>query len=199
MSVDLSNATREETIATQTVAKEQFLATSFLLNSDRSRYGRLIEDIENAFIQGQNRYPATITGAYNLLVNWKQDPRNFIQSVSPMNDGVSFTTAGDGESTSGNTYTTQGRRSAPGKGRNPPDITTVTCYECGMRGHYSPDCPSVENASVSAISGITSTTAGNLSASTMITAGIIRGDFDDGNEHYQFVQSNGSASTQAGQ
>jgi hypothetical protein len=120
--IDLTPASRDETIATHAAAKERFLATSFLLNSDRSRYGRLIEEIENTYIQGQNRYPPTVTAAYNLLVNWKQDPRNFMQSVGPSNDGVSFATMGDNESTSGDTNTTQGRRSAPGKGKSPPDI-----------------------------------------------------------------------------
>jgi hypothetical protein len=110
----------------------------------------LIEDIKYVYIQEQNKYPATITAAYNLLVNWKRGPRNFIQSIGPTNNGVSFTTVGDGESTSGDTNTTQGRRSASGKGRNPPDITTVTCYICCVKGHYSPDCPTADNASGSA-------------------------------------------------
>jgi Zinc knuckle len=198
MGVNLANATRDETIAIQTVARERFLATSFLLNSDWSRYGRLIVDIENAFIQGQNRYPTTITAAYNLLVNWKQDPRNFIQSLGPTNDGVSFATTGDGGSTSGDTHTTQGRRSAPGKGKNPPDISTITCYKCGMKGHYSPECPAGDHGSVSAISALTSAT-GNPSVSTMITAGIIRGDFDGDNQHFQFLQSNWSVLAQGGQ
>jgi hypothetical protein len=39
MRIDLTQASRDETIATQTAAKERYLATSFLLNSDRSRYG----------------------------------------------------------------------------------------------------------------------------------------------------------------
>jgi hypothetical protein len=85
--IDLTPASRDETIATQAAAEERFLETSFLLNSDRSRYGRLIEEIENTYIQGQNRYPLTVTAAYNLLVNWKQDPRNVMQSVGPSNDG----------------------------------------------------------------------------------------------------------------
>jgi Zinc knuckle len=198
MGVDLTSASRDETIAIQTVAKERFLATTFLLKSGWSRYGRLIEDIENAYIQGMNRYLAPITAAYNLLVNWKQDPRNFIQSVWPTNDGVSFTTTGDHDSISGDTNTTQGRRSAPGKGRNPPDITTIICFKCGKMGHYSPECPSGDNASVSAISAITSNTTAHPSASTMITAGISRGEFDNTNQHFQFLQSNGTALAQGG-
>jgi hypothetical protein len=69
MQVDLTQATRAKIMATQAAAKERFQATSFLLNSDRSRYGWFIEDIENAYIQGQNRYPATITASYDLFVN----------------------------------------------------------------------------------------------------------------------------------
>jgi Zinc knuckle len=100
---------------------------------------------------------------------------------------------------SGYTKTTQGRQSAPGKGRNPHDITMITCYKCGMQGHYSPDCPSAEQGLLSAISAITSATGNNPSARTMITAGITRGDFDDTNQHFQFLQRNGSVLTQGGQ
>jgi hypothetical protein len=52
---------------------------------------------------------------------------------------------------------------------------------------------------LSTISVITSATTGNPSASTMITAGITRGDFDNANQHFQFLQSYGSVLTQRSQ
>ena len=60
-------------------AQDRYLAVAFLLGSDRSRYGKLIENLENEFLQGRNNYPKTVTSAYNLLINWKQDPRNLLR------------------------------------------------------------------------------------------------------------------------
>ena len=47
----------------------------------------MIQDLENDFLQGQDNYPKMITAAYNLLTNWKQDPRNAMRDI--VNDGVS--------------------------------------------------------------------------------------------------------------
>jgi hypothetical protein len=52
--------------------KEAHEQAAFLLGADRARYGRLIESLKNNYLQGQDRYPKTITSALNLLINWKQ-------------------------------------------------------------------------------------------------------------------------------
>ena len=51
----------------------------------------MIESLENSYLQGQNNYPKTVTEAFNLLTNWKQDPHNMMRVVGVGNDGVSFT------------------------------------------------------------------------------------------------------------
>jgi hypothetical protein len=67
-----------------------------------------------------------------------------------------------------------------------------------MKGHYSPECPTGDSASVSPLSGITSSTTCNPSARTLITTGISRGDFDDDSQHFQFLQSDGLVLAQQG-
>jgi hypothetical protein len=53
-------------------AHEQYLAVAFLLGANSGRYGKLLlEDLENDFLQGQDRYPKTVTTAFSLLTNWK--------------------------------------------------------------------------------------------------------------------------------
>ena len=37
--------------------QSHYLAVAFLLGSDRSRFGRLIENLENDYLQGQKNYP----------------------------------------------------------------------------------------------------------------------------------------------
>jgi hypothetical protein len=46
------------------------MARLLLKNSDRKRYGPLLCDIENQFTRGQDQYPATLTSAYEYLVNY---------------------------------------------------------------------------------------------------------------------------------
>ena len=57
-------------------AKDLSLAMSFLAKADRNRYGQKIEDLENDFSQGQDNYPKTVSAAYSLLINWKQEHLN---------------------------------------------------------------------------------------------------------------------------
>jgi hypothetical protein len=66
------DATQEELDDANKEIQEQYFVVSFLLSSDRHRYGRLIENLENNYTQGQDRYPKTLTAAYSLLTNWKQ-------------------------------------------------------------------------------------------------------------------------------
>jgi hypothetical protein len=73
--VSMDNASPDELAVATRRAKERYLAVAFVLGSDRVRYGRLIEDLENSFIQGNDKYPTEVTEAYNLLLHWKQDPR----------------------------------------------------------------------------------------------------------------------------
>jgi hypothetical protein len=86
--IDYDNMDDDKEEDVKREGKERYLAVAFLLGSDRSRFGRLLENLENNFLQGQNNYPATVTAAYSLLTNWKQDPRNLMRPIGPVNDGV---------------------------------------------------------------------------------------------------------------
>jgi hypothetical protein len=62
--------------------RERSLATAFILSADRSRFGKLIEDMENNFLQGINKYPTTLAAARHLLANWRHDARLGLQDVA---------------------------------------------------------------------------------------------------------------------
>jgi hypothetical protein len=90
---------RERSIASATMmidaeklAKEKYLACAFVMGADKTRYGRLMEDLENSFTQGSDKYPKTMGEAYNLLVNWKQNPQNYMHVVDNTHDGTMFVT-----------------------------------------------------------------------------------------------------------
>jgi hypothetical protein len=52
-------------------AKLQSIAMGFMKRADKRRYGGLWSDLENSFSRGQDHYPSDLTGAYNLLLNYK--------------------------------------------------------------------------------------------------------------------------------
>ena len=50
--------------------REKYLVVAMLYASDRNRYTKLIDNIENAWTFGQDKYPKTITTTYNLLTDY---------------------------------------------------------------------------------------------------------------------------------
>ena len=67
--IDPDNPTRAEYNQARVAAREKYFAVALILGSDRNRYGKMIEDLENDYIQGNDRYPKTINAAYRLLLN----------------------------------------------------------------------------------------------------------------------------------
>ena len=65
----MSLLTNEEMEEIRKESQARYLAVAFILDADKIRYGKLIEDLESAYLQGMYRYPKTITAAYSLLTN----------------------------------------------------------------------------------------------------------------------------------
>ena len=95
-SIDPTNATTMQQMEIEKEAQKGYLAVAFMLGSDKARFGHLPENLENDYLQGQNNYPTSITAAYSLLTNWKEDPRNLRRTSGPVSNGVLFTNV-DGE------------------------------------------------------------------------------------------------------
>ena len=113
----------------------RYLAVAFKLVSDRSRFGRLIEKIKNDYLQGQNNYPITVTAAYNLLTNWKQDPQNFMQAIGPINNGVSFANVnGNEDEDNAVTLPNNGQKKGQQRHGEHHDKSHITCHRCGKKG-----------------------------------------------------------------
>jgi hypothetical protein len=112
-----------------TDSREEHLACAFLLGSDRKWCGKLIEDLENGHVQRNDKYPKTLVEAYNLLIHWKQDPKNLMIGSST-SDGMAFANVG-------------------GEQRPPQDNSQTQCHNCQEMGHYASTCDNAWRAQAS--------------------------------------------------
>ena len=65
------------------------MAMAFVSGANRIKYRRLIEELENSYLKGnENEYPKTVTDAYNLLLKYKNDPRNHSVGNTGSGDGT---------------------------------------------------------------------------------------------------------------
>jgi hypothetical protein len=116
-------------------AKARAEAITFLLGADPEWYGKLVEDLENAFTQGANKYPKNLTDSYKLLVNWTQEHRTVVKIVwgaatVPSNKAEgAFTNVGSEQNRSGTTLVTMGI--------DGQEFLNIWCYNCRKHGHYT--------------------------------------------------------------
>ncbi len=112
-----------------TDSREECLACAFLLGSDRKRCGKLIEDLENEHAQRNDKHPKTLVEACNLLIHWKQDPKNLMIGSST-SDGMAFANVG-------------------GEQRPHQDNSQIQCYNCQEMGHCASTCNNAWRAQAS--------------------------------------------------
>jgi hypothetical protein len=71
--VDPDNMTPTEKAKYTGAALDMNLATVFVFNADKSRYGQFQTELENDYAQDVDHYPRTLVGAYKTLSNWVQE------------------------------------------------------------------------------------------------------------------------------
>lgn len=64
-----------------------------VLNAEKSRYGKLVEELFNDILKRNDNYLTTTTKSYELLLNFKHENRNYGQMLDL--DLISFVTKGD--------------------------------------------------------------------------------------------------------
>ena len=99
------------------MARQKYLACVFIAGASRKRYGRMINDLNNAYLTGRDQYPESVEAAMTMLSHYKQEATSTNSRSAPVeNDGLGFA---------------QTNR----------DLSTVKCFRCGEMGHYANKCP----------------------------------------------------------
>jgi hypothetical protein len=162
----LAQMTIEERAALPLESQERYLAMAFMLSANRSRYGRLLEEMENKYLKGANNWPTTVTGAYHLLTNYRQDPRNMMRMGAA--EGVAFTNTGK------ETAMTLAQNSP--KKKAPVDCSKITCHRCGGLGHFANECPEEDKDKDG---------DPKKDATALVNEGLAEGEFEEG-DHVNF-------------
>ena len=105
-------------------AKYMYLACAFLFQSDRKRYVRLLEELENDYTKGNSNYPTNLVTAYRIISEYKNwQPHSSV----PESYGVMFA---------------QRTRGRPNNVNQIKDwMKDKECYKCGQKGHIATVCP----------------------------------------------------------
>ena len=117
----LTVAQREEV---RTAANELYMATVFIAQADKRRYGKLQEELENDFTKGNDNYPTDLVKAYHMLSEYK----HYVPKPTPIDTNeVAFV------------QTEKEKKAA--KQAKEEWMKTATCHGCGKKGHIKPNCP----------------------------------------------------------
>ena len=114
-------------------ALELQLAMMFIVQADKCWYGKLQEELQNNYTHGNDDYPSDLIKAYHMLNEYQHWMPTKKQDVNT--NSVAFTQAEEEKKKKQN-----GSRNN-GSGNNTDWHKTVTCHNCGKKGHIKPNCP----------------------------------------------------------
>ena len=143
-------ATTDERKRAMATARERYLATAFLLGSDRSRYGTLVEDIRNRYAQAKringiklSTYPDTVAEAFEVLNNYRRDIRNITRLFNNDNTSIGAAFTQQDDDTAAGQPPNQLQHDGTvneSKGTAFLQQNHITCNRCGRKGHTSIEC-----------------------------------------------------------
>ena len=118
----MSDYTVEQFTSAKDKAKERVLARTFILQSDKDRYGSMLATLANENTSGRNAYPDTRKAAFGFLNKW-----NITYEKKPYSGGYSHS--------NGSSFS----QSAPSNG-GPTKNVGVYCWGCGQEGVVMSRC-----------------------------------------------------------
>ncbi|GAX21402.1 hypothetical protein FisN_28Lu124 [Fistulifera solaris] len=184
LNVTAETATAEQRLAVSEAATQRYLAVGFMEGARKDYYGRLLEQMENDYLQSIDRWPKTIQAAYHLLQNWQNSEADRLRITGGRDGAVFVNVDGDSESE--------------------PDVVLATteskhaCFKCGDKSHSWFQCTiAVDDDKWHSKSGkkiadrwvarkVAKEAKNEVDeGKTLLMAGVVDGEFDE--DGFQFV------------
>ena len=118
--MELETNNKDDVDKARTSARGEYLATAFLLSSDRRQYGELILALKKKYAKQNWNYPKRLTNMYGLVVSFK--PTRVAVVTGGHNEGHNFGNVAT-DSESGGTGDVGGRGDGARRNRE--------CCNCG--------------------------------------------------------------------
>ena len=125
------SATPHEMKAAKALSRAKIIATMFLSGASFKQHQEMKDDLANEWTLGSDRYPTTIEETVRLLNNYKitTRPQAFERRIVEEDEEMAFVERGEEEDAS------FGKLSQAEKKKR------RECNTCGVKGHYSYECP----------------------------------------------------------
>ena len=164
MGMSYSTADVPELATATAGVREEYMGALFIRKSDRTRFGRLLEELQNNFVMGPDNYPNTLTEGLSILQNCCHNPSLTRVYSNASNQSVAYVAQGGSDDeeqdeeqngtegtalvaggNKGGTDNKTGGASSGGRRKGgkkePPWLKDVECYHCGEMGHTNKFCP----------------------------------------------------------
>ena len=56
-------------VAAKSLMQNNYLAVTILLAVEKQQHGKILRDLENNYIKGENHYPTDVSATFNYLTN----------------------------------------------------------------------------------------------------------------------------------
>jgi len=77
-------ATDDQMKAAKATSQDKLLGAAYLMCSNKHRFGKMVEDIHNAYLIGQDEYPKSVNDAYYHICNWSNDQETSLPWALPI-------------------------------------------------------------------------------------------------------------------
>jgi Zinc knuckle len=120
------------------------LALEFIMKLDPKRYKQMLSEMRNDSQRNiADAYPSTLASAFRTASGWTSENPLLENHSAYLSDACFMTKANDPEKGS--------RGETPGvadSGSKSKKMSEIVCYVCGLKGHYSRECPDRKRAKV---------------------------------------------------